>query len=105
MAQSIITTKSGLSSPVTYSGNTPAAPITSRPVKITKSRMSERKSIDISDTISQSRDNADLQPLIKDTSTFKSIKDRPNMKRMSNKQKHLSHLEDKRITYHRIRNK
>ena len=64
-----------------------------------------RKKLDISNTISKQRDNADLQPLHKDSTRIKSIKDSPTTTMMGNKQKYLSHLEDTRLTHHNLKNK
>jgi len=64
-----------------------------------------RKKLDISNTISKQRDNADLQPLHKDSNAIKSVKDSPTTTMMSNKQKYLSHLEDTRLTHHGLKNK
>lgn len=59
-----------------------------------------RGKLNLQSTLSKSRDKADLQPLHKDTETIYRPADQPFASKMRNKQQHLSHLEDKRITRH-----
>jgi len=58
------------------------------------------ENLNISNTISKVRKNADIQPLHKDTRINDIPRDIPFAIKMRDKQDHLSHLEDKRITHY-----
>ena len=62
------------------------------------------RSQNLQSTLSKSRDKADIQPLHKDTNTIYRPADVTTASRMSNKQKYLGHIEDKRITKNHLLN-
>lgn len=62
-------------------------------------------SLNLQSTLTKSRQKADLQPLHKDTNTIYKPADAPFGSKMRNKQEHLGHIEDKRITFHHLRGK
>jgi len=66
---------------------------------------SNNKSLDLQSTISKARDKADLQPLHRNTGIVYKPADRLFASKMRNKQEYLGDIEDKRITYHHLRNR